>query len=132
MLGAPATAAAYLRRALAEPPGDEFRCEVLTELGTAEARAGLGDATAHLRRAVDEAANPMARARAALEMARALKFGGDAVRAVDVLEGLEPELDRLDPGLRELVELEHLGLAYISQGARERLAARAPAAVDRQ
>jgi hypothetical protein len=130
MLGAPATAAAYLRRALAEPPGDEFRCEVLTELGTAEARAGLGDATAHLRRAVDEAADPMARARAALELARALKFGGDAVRAVDVLEGLEPDLDRLDPGLRELVELEHLGLAYISQGARERLAARIAALRD--
>ncbi|MBE2320135.1 helix-turn-helix transcriptional regulator [Solirubrobacter sp. CPCC 204708] len=122
VLGAPATAAAYLRRALAEPPPPELRCEVLTELGHAEARAGLGEATEHLRIAVAEASAPAARARAALELARALKFGGDAVRAVDVLEAVPPALD--DPELRELVELELIGLAYISRGARERLAGR--------
>jgi DNA-binding CsgD family transcriptional regulator len=122
VLGAPATTAAYLRRALEEPPESELRCEVLTELGRAEARAGLGEAAEHLRLAVDLANEPAPRARAALELARALKFGGDAVHAVDVLEALEPDLAGLDPELRELVELEHVGLAYISQGARERLA----------
>jgi DNA-binding CsgD family transcriptional regulator len=121
-LGAPATATAYLTRALAEPPGSELRCEVLTELGQAEARAGQGDATTHLRQAVEQAAGPVPRARAALELARALKFGGQAVQAVDVLEALEPDVGSVDPELRELVELEHLGLAYISEGARERLA----------
>src|SRR5215218_2752493 len=42
VLGAPATAAAYLDRALAEPPVGDQRCAVLTELGQAEARAGSG------------------------------------------------------------------------------------------
>ena len=122
-LGAPATAAAYLGRALAEPPRPELRCEVLTELGLAEARSGLGEATTHLRQAAEQAADAPARARASLELARAMKFGGDSVHAVDVLEALTPDLPELDPELRELIELEHLGLAYISQGARERLAA---------
>ena len=121
-LGAPATAAAYLKRALAEPPSGELRCRVLTELGTAEARAGLGEATAHLHRAVEEAPDAEARARAALELARALKFGGEAVRAVDALEALDADLGALEPGLREMLDLERIGLAYISQGARERLA----------
>jgi len=123
-LGAPATAAAYLKRALAEPPSGELRCELLTELGRAEARAGMGEATGHLRKAVAHAPTSAARAGAALELARALKFGGDAVQAVDVLEALAPDLDALEPELRELVELEHVGLAYISQGARERLSER--------
>jgi DNA-binding CsgD family transcriptional regulator len=129
-LGAPVTAAAYLRRALAEPPPPPLRCEVLTELGHSEARAGMEDATEHLRKALDLAEDPTARARASLELARALKFGGDAVLAVDVLEALDPDLDALDRGLRELVELEHIGLAYISQGARELLARRTAGLAD--
>jgi predicted ATPase len=68
VLGAPATAAAYLKRALAEPPAGDHRCQVLTELGTAEARAGLAEAIPHLRAAARDAAGPVARARAALEL----------------------------------------------------------------
>jgi DNA-binding NarL/FixJ family response regulator len=123
-LGAPGTAATYLKRALAEPPRGALLSQVLTELGTAEARAGLAEATTHLRRAITEAPDPAARTRGALELARALKFGGEAVPAVDVLQALDPELGELNAELRELVELEHVGLAYISQGARERLADR--------
>jgi DNA-binding NarL/FixJ family response regulator len=119
--GVPATAASYLERALAEPPGEELRYAVLTELGSAEARAGLGKATEHLRRAVEAARDPAERAHAAIELARALKFGGDAVHAVDVLEALDPDLGALDGELRELVNLEHVGLAYISEEARARL-----------
>jgi DNA-binding NarL/FixJ family response regulator len=128
--GAPATAAAYLERALVEPALGDRRYAVLVELGRAEARAGLGEATEHLRRAVDEAAAPTSRALAAVELARALKFGGNAVQAVDVLAALEPDLAALDQELRELVELEHIGLAYISEGARERLAPRLAALPD--
>jgi DNA-binding CsgD family transcriptional regulator len=121
-LGAPATAAGYLKRALAEPPARELRGTVLIELGRAEARAGLGESTTHLREAIELADDPAGRAEASLELARALKFGGEAVQAVDVLDALGPQLDSLDSELRELIELEHVGLAYISQGARERLA----------
>jgi DNA-binding CsgD family transcriptional regulator len=123
-LGAPATAAGYLERALVEPPEHDVRCAVLTEFGRAEAHAGLVAAVEHLRQAVAAATDPAARAGAALELARALKFGGDAIDAVDVLAALEPDLGALEPELRELVELEHVGLAYISRGARERLAVR--------
>jgi len=123
-LGAPSTAAAYLRRALAEPPRRESRGAVLIALGRAEARAGLAEATAHLRQAISQSTEPEARVHATVELVRALKFGGQAVQAVDVLEGLEPDLAAVRPELRELVEIEHIGLAYISEGARERLARR--------
>jgi DNA-binding CsgD family transcriptional regulator len=123
-LGAPATAVSYLGRALAEPPSGDLRCVVLTELGVAEARSGAGEATDHLRQAVSEATNPTSHALASLELARALKFGGHAVHAVDVLEALDGDLASLPADLRELVELELIGLAYISAGARERLSAR--------
>jgi DNA-binding NarL/FixJ family response regulator len=129
-LGSPATAAAYLKRAAAEPPAREARCEVLTELGQAEARSGLGDATAHLRQAVEQAADAPARAQAALELARALKFGGDAVHAIDVLDELAPDVEALDSELRDLIELERLGLGYLSEGARARLAGRIAALRD--
>jgi DNA-binding CsgD family transcriptional regulator len=47
--GAPASAAAYLRRALEEPPGMRRRADVLERLGDAEIQAGqLGMATRHL------------------------------------------------------------------------------------
>jgi DNA-binding NarL/FixJ family response regulator len=130
-LGASGTAAAYLDRALAEPPAPPLRCAVLTELGSAEARAGLARATAHLRQAVEVAPDPAAAARAALELARALKFGGEAVQAVDVLAAVRPVLGSLDPELRELIELEEIGLAYISRGARARLGGRVGAPGDR-
>ena len=41
-LGAPETAAAYLRRALAEPPCEEITADVCIELGRSAARAGAG------------------------------------------------------------------------------------------
>jgi DNA-binding CsgD family transcriptional regulator len=129
-LGAPDTAAAYLRRALVEPPARAARYAVLSELGLAEARAGLGEAADHLRSAIAEADGPTPRALAAVELARALKFGGNAVHAVDVLEALESDLHALELELRELIELEHVGLAYISKGARERLSGRLAAMRD--
>ena len=51
--GAPAAAAAWLRRALAEPPPPEVEAEVLLELGTAELRLGRRAASTHLSEAVE-------------------------------------------------------------------------------
>jgi hypothetical protein len=63
--GAPATAAALLERALAEPPPEELRGELLVELGRDEIAVGRSrDATDHLLAADRCATDPRVRARA--------------------------------------------------------------------
>ena len=69
--GAPAAAAHYLRRALAEPPPEGERAGVLLELGRSEVRAGEPDAVTHLEAAAAEANEGPAAARALRELARA-------------------------------------------------------------
>jgi DNA-binding CsgD family transcriptional regulator len=56
--GAPAAAAAWLARALAEPPPPEAEPEVLYELGSAELRLGAPAAVGHLQAAVELATGP--------------------------------------------------------------------------
>ena len=51
--GAPASAARYLDRALAEPPGHDVHGEVLIELARAEAAAGSPQAPARIRAALE-------------------------------------------------------------------------------
>jgi hypothetical protein len=51
--GAPESASAYLRRALAEPPPAADRAGVLLELARAEAFVGAPETVAHLREAVE-------------------------------------------------------------------------------
>ena len=62
--GAPDTAAALLRRALDEPPGNGDRPLVLFELGNAEHEIGDAAARSHLRESGETTADPMVRARA--------------------------------------------------------------------
>src|SRR5437763_7425469 len=52
--GAAPAAAAYLRRALAEPPPGEERARVLYELGVAELQSGAPESGRHLRQAIDQ------------------------------------------------------------------------------
>jgi len=59
--GSPATAAARLARALAEPPMASELATVLHELGRAEAAAALPDAVEHLERAYAEASSAVQR-----------------------------------------------------------------------
>jgi DNA-binding CsgD family transcriptional regulator len=68
--GAPDTAAELLRRALAEPPDEHDRPQVLFELGTAEHEFGAPTAHRHLREAGETAADPVLRARAFIGLAR--------------------------------------------------------------
>ncbi|MBE2318621.1 AAA family ATPase [Solirubrobacter sp. CPCC 204708] len=119
-LGDPRGAVTHLRRALAEPPS--ARGEVLLELGRAEARAGDPEAIAHLERVIAETSDARLAARAALELAPVLKFAGESVRAVAVVEQALEGLD--DPELREQLEIELFGSAYISIAARRLLAQR--------
>jgi DNA-binding CsgD family transcriptional regulator len=104
--GASESAAAYLRRAYAEPvPGPE-RADVLLELGMAEALVSGNAAVEHLRGAHELLEDPIRRAKTALMLGRQLFFlrPDESVavltQALDELAGVEPELERvLEAGL---------------------------------
>jgi DNA-binding CsgD family transcriptional regulator len=97
--GAPGAAAARLRRALAESPGEQ-RAEILTELGRYEvATMQFEAAEEHLHSALTSGAEPMIRADAASTLGRcAIASGGrSAEAAVDALASLADQLPPLDP-----------------------------------
>jgi DNA-binding CsgD family transcriptional regulator len=91
--GAPESAAVFLRRALEEPPPPSEQSALLLELGMAEASAGLAGWPEHLQRAVDTAPNPVAAARAARMLARALNRCQRYAEAVTVLDRAVSALD---------------------------------------
>ena len=92
--GAPENAAAFLRRALAEPPLDPADAAGVTgELGQALAARLHPDAPAMLRAAVERADDPEQRCELALRGARALGLGGHFGAAIELAR---PVLD--DPG----------------------------------
>ncbi len=95
----PETAATYLRRALREPPPRELRGAVLLELGEAEARAlaPLDEVIAHLRDAHAAAADPVARARAALALSGALADAGEHDDSREVIADSVGEMHTLNP-----------------------------------
>lgn len=75
---------AYLRRALAEPPADETRVNVVFELGAAEVLVDGPSAVGHLREAYRGLADPMARGLAAMMLCRTLMFTGKPAEAAEV------------------------------------------------
>jgi tetratricopeptide (TPR) repeat protein len=99
--GAPESAVAYLRRALAEPPPAADRPAALLELGAAEALIGGGGALDHLREAHDLSDDPVRRAEAGMLLGRQLFLlhGDEAAavlrRALDELGGRDAEVERL-------------------------------------
>jgi DNA-binding CsgD family transcriptional regulator len=97
--GAPGAAAAWLGRALAEPPPPEARGEVLLELGFAELRVGAPEAVDHLAAAAELVEEPGLLAMSARALALALTMSGSADRAV---EAIESALAVVEPGDREL------------------------------
>jgi DNA-binding CsgD family transcriptional regulator len=108
--GAPDIAARYLRRALAEPPLDSDRAEVLAELGRAEVRANGPAGFAALEEALGAAADPSVHAVVALEYGRAARMCGDFQRAAAVLG---EAIERLGPDdqLADALEGERLSIA---------------------
>ena len=104
--GAPESAAAYFRRALAEPPAPELVPPLLFELGlTAWAMEG-NEAIPNLQRAFTAQTDPLFRGLAGFGLARTYLFSDTPRRcreiAAKVLEGLPPELDDLGLALRAL------------------------------
>jgi len=99
--GAPATAAALLRRALAEPPAPDRRAVVLIELGQAELSIGEGaSAEAHLDEAHRSAEDPITRARALVLRSQAVPGEAPARRRLaELAQAALPEAERRDRDL---------------------------------
>jgi DNA-binding CsgD family transcriptional regulator len=114
--GAPEAAEAYLRRALAEPPADADRPELLRMLGRASARAGRLDAAADaLKQGLTLVDESVPRARLAIDLAQALRLAGDLAEALKVLEEARERLGDEDRELALWLEAEiavasHTGL----------------------
>jgi DNA-binding CsgD family transcriptional regulator len=83
--GAPGVAATHLRRALAEPPPNEQRGEVLAQLGRAESMAGDARAIEHLQAAYEHAGDPSQRAELAYILADACCYAGERARMSEVI-----------------------------------------------
>jgi DNA-binding CsgD family transcriptional regulator len=99
--GAPEVAAAYLRRAISEPPTASVRATVLLSLGTAEWRAGQPDAIAHLEHALAASGEDLGTFLAAsilLALATLVTDPG-AERSVEVLEHALEAAGDSDAGL---------------------------------
>jgi DNA-binding CsgD family transcriptional regulator/tetratricopeptide (TPR) repeat protein len=99
--GASESAVAHLRRALAEPPPDTERAELLLELGSAETFVDGDAAIEHLQAARALIEDPMGRAETALLLGHQLFLlrgaESDAVytQALEELGGADVELERL-------------------------------------
>jgi len=94
--GAPESAAAYLRRALAEPSPDEVGASLLLDLGRAELSAGHPGWEQHLTAAVAAAGDDTARTAAGLLLGTALGLHHRLVEACRVFDGVATRLDRRD------------------------------------
>jgi DNA-binding CsgD family transcriptional regulator len=101
--GAPESAAAYLQRALAEPPEPEQRSGVLLALGRAELNVGHPGAVSHLEQAVAAAAEGPARAGAALILALVLAASHDS-RLADGVRVLDEAIASLGTSEAALVQ----------------------------
>jgi DNA-binding CsgD family transcriptional regulator len=102
--GASEGTVAYLRRALAEPPADSERADLLLELGTAEALSSGEGAVEHLREAHELVDDPLLRAKTAFLLGRQLFFlhpdesAALFIQAQDELAGADEELERILEG----------------------------------
>ena len=90
--GDPATAVAYLQRALAEPPPDDERADAVFALARATMLSEGPAAEPHLREALRLTTDPAARTRVALELARLLMFTRRIGESVPVIRGAAREL----------------------------------------
>jgi DNA-binding CsgD family transcriptional regulator len=94
--GAPDAAAAWLSRALAEPPPEDERAEVLLELGSAQLLLGGAEAIEHLEAAADLLRDPILRARALHMRGDALTVAGQADRSIGMFEAAIELLEPVD------------------------------------
>ncbi len=109
--GAPRTAAAYLKRALAEPPPVDHRAAVLRALGAAESQVGDPAAEGALREAMRLADTPRQRAEIALELSSAYILTARFGDAIETLEATIEQTADDDQELRWRLEARLIGTA---------------------
>ena len=108
--GAPDTAVALLRRALAEPPHDRDRPGLLFDLGTAEHEIGDRAAPEHLREAGECARDPVIRARTVIALAWTNHADPEGQRAqLPLYERAAADVRDLEPELALHLEAARLG-----------------------
>ena len=125
--GAPEGGARYLRRALDEPMADHERAELLLELAAAELSLGAPTVVDRLQEAVALFADGERRARAELELGRALYWAGQEEEGVRVLEQALAAREGANDDLQRWLEGELIAnatrLASHYDDARRRLTA---------
>jgi DNA-binding CsgD family transcriptional regulator len=95
--GAPESSAAYLRRALSEPPQEELEGRILLDLGLAELGAGQPGWHDHLREAVEAAKDDTSRIAGALLFANALRWHERTAEAIEVCDEVAARLEGCNP-----------------------------------
>jgi DNA-binding CsgD family transcriptional regulator len=124
--GAAAAAVPYLRRALAEPPPEAERRDVLAELGAAELHVDPVSAAEHLGEALERTIDARERAEITLLLSRSLILSDRLAEAVDLLEAAIAESPPTESrGLSLRLEAELITQARLDRTmldvARERL-----------
>jgi DNA-binding CsgD family transcriptional regulator len=122
--GAPESAAAYLRRALAEPPPPESRAGVLLDLGLTELNAEQPGWEEHLTAALEQARDDATRAAAAQLLTMALAYRYRTGEAVEICDRVIARLHTGDAEARWT--LENMAVVYGMNDA-----ATAPSVADR-
>ena len=104
--GAAPAAAAYLRRALAEPPPKEERPRVLYELGVSELQSGAAEPARHLRQAVDELEDATSSPEIVLAYSQATEVAGGRISrsTLDLLRRTSVRMREVDVDLHWRIE----------------------------
>jgi DNA-binding CsgD family transcriptional regulator len=122
--GAPDSAVVYLRRALAEPPPESVRPDLLRELGFAESYADDPQAITHLEAALETASEEGAQVAIALELAALLQIEGRTREALEMLDRIHARLSRLDRPAALTLEAAALGVAQLDADTADEAATR--------
>ena len=118
---APELAINILRRALREPPSGPERFVVLKELAMAEASVGDQNALQHYHEAFGGAESLEELADGAVRYAMLLGAGGEADKAVALVDRVLPSIRDRERRLMVQAELSTLALSWEMPGASERL-----------
>jgi DNA-binding CsgD family transcriptional regulator len=103
--GAAPAAAAYLRRALAEPPRPEERARVLYELGVAELQSGAAESARHLRQAVEGLEDATSSPEIVLAYSHAMEVTGQiSPSTLDLLQRTSVRMREVDVDLHWRIE----------------------------